>query len=171
MLGESITQGFDPVGLAERHFGAIGGAVAEFAVSEGQGFGVFGVREGRAASRSGCNAVATEAVWPRSPEAGSRTAAVAANAKESWRKARRERSFMGTFTFQIALSVGLAEISSIRWIGNCARRMISAGSSMRGERFFIQSRSFSSVFSFMYLHSLQRHGSVGRASGRRSARE
>src|SRR5512135_3526279 len=46
-------------------------------------------------------------------------------------------------------------------MGNCARPMMSAGSSMRGERFFMQSRTFSSVFIFMYLHSLQRHGSVG----------
>jgi len=50
----------------------------------------------------------------------------------------------------------LAEISSIRSIGRRARCKISAGSSMRGASFFMQSRTFSSVFNFMYLHSLHR---------------
>jgi hypothetical protein len=34
---------------------------------------------------------------------------------------------------------------------------------MRGERFFMQSRTFLRVFSFVYSHSLHRHGSVGGA--------
>src|ERR1017187_494169 len=54
-----------------------------------------------------------------------------------------------------------AEISSIRSIGRRARFKISAGNSMRGASFFMQSRSFSSVFNFMYLHSLQRQLSDG----------
>jgi hypothetical protein len=39
--------------------------------------------------------------------------------------------------------------------------MISSLNSMRGASRFMQSLSFSSVFIFMYLHSLHRHGSVG----------
>src|ERR1017187_6010309 len=54
-----------------------------------------------------------------------------------------------------------AEISSIRSIGRRARLKISSGNSMRGASFFMQSRTFSSVFNFMYLHSLQRQLSVG----------
>ena len=54
-----------------------------------------------------------------------------------------------------------AEISSIRSIGRRARFKISAGNSMRGASFFMQSRTFSSVFNFMYLHSLQRQLSDG----------
>src|ERR1039458_10716027 len=54
-----------------------------------------------------------------------------------------------------------AEISSIRSIGSRARLKISSGNSMRGASFFMQSRTFSSVFNFMYLHSLQRQLSDG----------
>src|ERR1035441_5613990 len=54
-----------------------------------------------------------------------------------------------------------AEISSIRSIGRRARFKISAGISMRGASFFMQSRTFSKVFNFMYLHSLQRQLSAG----------
>src|SRR5690348_4155022 len=54
-----------------------------------------------------------------------------------------------------------AEISSMRSIGRRARWIMSAGSSIRGARCFMQSRTFSSVFIFMYLHSLQWQGSVG----------
>src|SRR5207247_2458463 len=63
--------------------------------------------------------------------------------------------------FQPAFSIGLDDISSIRSIGRRARLRISAGSSIRGERFFMQSRTFSSVFIFIYLHSLQRQLSDG----------
>ena len=45
--------------------------------------------------------------------------------------------------------------ASIRSSGTSARRMTSADSSTRGSRLRRQSRSFSSVFSFMYGHSLQ----------------
>ncbi len=45
--------------------------------------------------------------------------------------------------------------ASIRSMGSKARRMISSESSTRGSRFARQSRSFSSVLSFMYGHSLQ----------------
>src|SRR5207302_9860063 len=62
---------------------------------------------------------------------------------------------------QPAFSNGFAEISNIRSIGRRARRMTSSGNSIRGARFFMQSRSFSSVFNFMYLHSLHRQLSVG----------
>src|SRR5271154_4199192 len=62
---------------------------------------------------------------------------------------------------QPAFSSGLAEISSIRSIGSRARFKISSGNSTRGESFFMQSRTFSSVFIFIYLHSLQRQLSVG----------
>src|SRR6266568_4002536 len=55
----------------------------------------------------------------------------------------------------------LAEISSIRSIGNRARSRMALGSSMRGARFFMHASTFSSVFIFMYLHSLQRHLSPG----------
>ena len=54
-----------------------------------------------------------------------------------------------------------AEISSIRSIGRRARFKISSGNSMRGASFFMQSRTFSSVFNFMYLHSLHRQLSDG----------
>src|SRR5258708_19529127 len=56
---------------------------------------------------------------------------------------------------------GRAEISSILSIGRRARFRMCSGSSMRGARFFMQSRTFSSVFIFMNLHSLQRQLSVG----------
>src|SRR5882724_11123307 len=65
------------------------------------------------------------------------------------------------FTPHPAFSSGRDDISSMRSIGSRARRMMSAGSSMRGARFAMQSRNFSSVFIFMYLHSLQRQLSVG----------
>src|SRR5262249_43991150 len=44
---------------------------------------------------------------------------------------------------------GCHRMASIRSIGSKARRMMSAGSSTRGSRFTRQSRSFSSVLSFM----------------------
>src|SRR5665213_3930604 len=62
---------------------------------------------------------------------------------------------------QPAFSSGFAEISSIRSIGRRARLRISSGNSTRGDSFFMQSRTFSSVFIFIYLHSLQRQPSVG----------
>ena len=46
-------------------------------------------------------------------------------------------------------------------MGSRARFKMSDDSSMRGARRFMQSRSFSSVFYFMYLHSLQRQLSEG----------
>jgi len=49
----------------------------------------------------------------------------------------------------------------MRSIGNRARRMISGGSSIRGASRAMQSRTFCSVFIFMYLHSLQRQLSEG----------
>ena len=48
-----------------------------------------------------------------------------------------------------------AEISSMRSMGSLARSRMCFGNSIRGARFFMQSRTFSSVFIFMYLHSLQ----------------
>src|ERR1700722_3820337 len=60
-----------------------------------------------------------------------------------------------------AFSSGFAEISSIRSIGNRERRKIISGNSTRGDNFSMQSRTFSSVFIFIYLHSLQRQLSVG----------
>jgi len=47
-------------------------------------------------------------------------------------------------------------------MGSRARWRISFGSSMRGAGRFMQSRTFSSVFNFMYLHPLQRQLSLGR---------
>ena len=49
----------------------------------------------------------------------------------------------------------------MRSIGRRARPMISSLSSMRGASFSMQSWSFSRVFIFMNLHSLQRQLSVG----------
>src|SRR6266571_7519534 len=48
----------------------------------------------------------------------------------------------------------LAEISSICSIGNRARSIMCFGSSILGANFAMQSRTFCSVFIFIYLHSL-----------------
>ncbi len=56
---------------------------------------------------------------------------------------------------------GLAEISNIRSMGNRARSISSGLNSTRGSRFAMQSWSFSSVFIFMNLHSVQRQMSLG----------
>ena len=46
-------------------------------------------------------------------------------------------------------------------MGSRARFRMCSGISTRGARFFMQSRTFSSVFIFMNLHSLQRQLSPG----------
>lgn len=46
-------------------------------------------------------------------------------------------------------------------MGRRARSRMALGNSTRGAKFFMQSRSFSSEFIFMYLHSLQRQLSPG----------
>ena len=49
-------------------------------------------------------------------------------------------------------------------MGSRARWSMCAGNSTRGLSCFMQSRTFSKVFIFMYLHSLQRQLSVGARS-------
>src|SRR6267142_770411 len=53
------------------------------------------------------------------------------------------------------------EISNILSMGSRARSMMCFGNSILGVNLAMQSRTFSSVFIFMYLHSLQRHESLG----------